>query len=289
MIVEQRLSGRGHLANRRKKIFLILLKIEPRFLSCPSGIPVTSFTVYTIPVPKYISKCFRDGRLYSRRRKSRPILPTPKNTVLKWGRWFTRMYFSQEGRHTYEKFPKKGEETASGKLRRVFLSRKPVIYIITSIIQRYRWWYTTPWRWFEELRHLRLARQRSCLFLQKLVTASRRLCLIVAARVIFVSKRPWCLLRNKLHSELGNRRGPLLRIKLKFLSFLNFKGTETPKFENVVDCQILMVVDQQLEDIFNIVLTNFFAWLNIMCLAVNDASRGTTVLSVCNEHIIIND
>jgi len=47
----------------------------------------------------------------------------------------------------------------------------------------------------------------------------------------------------------------------------------------------------QLEDIFNIVLTNLFAWLNIVSLLVNDASRVKTVLSVsvcvCNEHIII--
>ena len=34
---------------------------------------------------------------------------------------FPRMYFNQEGRHTYEKFPQKSEVTASGKFRSVFL------------------------------------------------------------------------------------------------------------------------------------------------------------------------
>ena len=123
-------------------------------------------------------------------------------------------------------------------------SPKLLIYVITSIIQRNRWWCTTPWKWFEEVKHLRLARQRSCLFLQNLLTASRYLCLTVAARVFFVSKCPWCLLQNKLHSERGHHHGSLL-----WIIFLNFKGTETPKFEKVVEGQILILVNQQLEGI----------------------------------------
>jgi len=62
---------------------------------------------------------FRECRIYLKGCESRHTFPQKHN--VKWGKWFQTMYFNKEGRHTYEKLKKESEDTANGKLRRVFL------------------------------------------------------------------------------------------------------------------------------------------------------------------------
>jgi hypothetical protein len=53
--------------------------------------------------------------------------------------------------------------------------RNSVMQYLISIVQQYRWWHTSPWRWLEEIKHWSLAWQRSLLFLllQNRITASK--------------------------------------------------------------------------------------------------------------------
>lgn len=59
--------------------------------------------------------------------------------------------------------------------------------------------------------------------------------------------------------ELWNHHGPVVRLRLKFLSF--FKGALLPNFNKMVEHEIEIVEVQQLEDIFSIVCTYRFAHL----------------------------
>jgi hypothetical protein len=57
-------------------------------------------------------------------------------------------------------------------------------------------------------------------------------------------------------SHLQNRHGPLLAL------FSFFKSALLPNLNKIVDCELLIMGVQQLEDTFSIVLTNFRSFLN---------------------------
>jgi hypothetical protein len=55
---------------------------------------------------------------------------------------------------------------------------------------------------------------------------------------------------SKPLSQLRNLHGPLLRLRLRFLSL--FKGTLLRNFNKIVERELLIVVAQELEDTFSI-------------------------------------
>jgi hypothetical protein len=69
-------------------------------------------------------------------------------------------------------------------------------------------------------------------------------------------------------SELLN--GPLLKLRFRFLGFYN--GSLLPNFNKIVECELLMMGVQQLEDVFSIVRTNLRAWLSMLDLGANGVS-----------------
>ena len=101
--------------------------------------------------------------------------------------------------------------------------------------------------------------------LQNLLTASKRphisLCSCRCSLPFPVSPQtPWCQLHQpKTLSQLEHHHGPLLRLRLSFLSF--FKGALLPNFNKMVERDLSIMWVQQLKDIFSIVLKNLGAWL----------------------------
>jgi len=70
--------------------------------------------------------------------------------------------------HTYEKITKNVKCQTNENLRK----RNSIMNSLIFIVQQYRWWHTSSWRWLEEIKHWSLAWQRSLLLLQNLIIAS---------------------------------------------------------------------------------------------------------------------
>ena len=102
---------------------------------------------------------------------------------------------------------------------------------------------------------------RTLLRLQNLLTASQHphnflsiWCCSLVVPFIFLEHSDAIFSHSKPLSQLPNRRGPLFRLRLRFLNF--FKGAVPPNFHSVVERQLLVVGVQRLEDIFSIVSIN---------------------------------
>jgi hypothetical protein len=84
---------------------------------------------------------------------------------------------------------------------------------------------------------------------------------------------------SKPVSQLSNRHGPLLTVRLMFLSF--FKGALLPNLNKMVECEILILVVQHLEDIFNIICLDLHVWLNILSVGAKGVSADWHKLTQC--------
>jgi len=73
-------------------------------------------------------------------------------------------------------------------------------------------------------------------------------------------------------SQYQNHHGPLMRLRLRLLSF--FKGPLLLNYKRIVVRELLMMAVQDLEDIFSKVSKNYCAWLNIQGLGPNDAGSA---------------
>jgi hypothetical protein len=77
---------------------------------------------------------------------------------------------------------------------------------------------------------------------------------------------------SKSLSQLRNPHGPLLVPRLMFLSF--FKRILLPNFNEIVECKLLIVGTQQLDELFSILLTNLLSLLNILSLGPKDVRNN---------------
>jgi len=78
--------------------------------------------------------------------------------------------------------------------------------------------------------------------------------------------------QSKHLSQLQNRHGSLLRLRLRFLSF--FKGALLPNFNTIVDSRLLTEGFPQLEDVFSILHQNLPIYLDILGRTEKDVSAG---------------
>jgi hypothetical protein len=118
--------------------------------------------------------------------------------------------------------------------RDCLLNCRPVIWI-TSIVQQWTCglWYTSPWRWLEQIKHWSLAGQRPL--------HARRNRLIASKRPRDSLSRSCCsllirmdVLRHLDASQLQNRHGPLPRLRLWFRTF--FKDTVCFRISTRTSC-----------------------------------------------------
>jgi len=73
-------------------------------------------------------------------------------------------------------------------------------------------------------------------------------------------------------SSLQNRQGPLLSLRLRFLSFFN--GALIQKFNRMVKIEVLITGDQQLGDVSSILLSNGCFELKILELELHGRKCG---------------
>ena len=133
---------------------------------------------------------------------------------------------------------------------------RQVICIAISSVQQYRWRCMSPWRYLEEIRHRSLATQSPVLSLQNLLISSNHphnslsscCCFLLVPPI--VHKHPYASFnQSKSLSQLQNRHDPLLRPRVRLLSFL--KGAVLLNFDQIVDRGFMFVEFQQLEDDFS--------------------------------------
>jgi len=136
------------------------------------------------------------------------------------------------------------------------LNCRQVICIAISSVQQYRWRCMRPWRYLEEIRHRSLATQSPVLSLQNLLISSNHphnslssCCCSLRVLLIVHKYLDASFSQSKPLSQLQNRHGPLLRPRIRFLSF--FKGAVLLNFDQIVDTGLLFVEFQQLEDVFS--------------------------------------
>ena len=69
-------------------------------------------------------------------------------------------------------------------------------------------------------------------------------------------------------NQLQNQHVPLIRRSLRLHRF--FTGALFPKFNRMVERELLTTGVQHIEDIFSIMSTNLFVWLSILGLGATD-------------------
>ena len=133
---------------------------------------------------------------------------------------------------------------------------RQVICIAISSVQQYKWRCRSPWRYLEEIRHRSLATQSPVLSLQSLLISSNHphkslssCCCSLLVLLIVHKHLDVSFSQSKPLSQLQNHHGPLLRSRLRLLSF--FKGAVLLNFDQTVGRGLLFVEFQKLEDVFS--------------------------------------
>ena len=144
------------------------------------------------------------------------------------------------------------------------LNDRRVIWIIISSVQQHRWRCTSSWMRLEEIKYRNLVRKGHLLLLQNLLTASKQphnslsSCFCSLPVPVNVLKHPDASFNEfKPLSRLQNRHGPLLRLRLRFMSL---KGAFLANLKNNVQWEPLIMAVQQLEDIFSDLRLIYCMW-----------------------------
>ena len=147
--------------------------------------------------------------------------------------------------------------------RHSLLKRRPLNWIISSI-QQYRWRNTNRCVLIEEIKPWSQERKRHLLPPQSHLTANKRphnsssnFCCWLLLWISVLKNLYTIFNGSKPLRQFCYRRGSTLRLWLWFLSFLCFlKGIFDFEFKEAGQDQLMVVVLQQLDDIFSVVHNN---------------------------------
>jgi hypothetical protein len=87
---------------------------------------------------------------------------------------------------------------------------------------------------------------------------------------------------SKPLNQLRNRHCPILMFMLRFS-----KGSLRLNFNKIINCELVIMEVQQLEDIFSIVRTNLRAWRNILSRQTNGVSRRDDSVVFVHSKILL--
>ena len=122
--------------------------------------------------------------------------------------------------------------------RHLLLKCRRVIWIINSSVEQYTWRCKSPWRWLKDIKHWSLTRQRLLLF-QNLLTRSKYHHKSLSS---FCCSLPVWNQSLLTFSPLANCHGPVLILRLRFLSFFN--GALLPNWRKMFEFEVLILVVQ---------------------------------------------
>lgn len=143
-------------------------------------------------------------------------------------------------------------------------------------VLQYRWWCKSPWSWLLEIEHCSVKTVRPLLFFQNLLIASMHphnslpsYCSLLI-QISVLKHLAGSVNEYKPLSQLQNHYGSLPGLICRFLAF--FKGTLISNFNKMVNCELLIIMIQQLDDIYSITTSYLCTCLNIFGLGAYDVS-----------------